>query len=158
MWFLRFFMLLALIVWIGGLVFFAFVEAPALFTVLSSREMAGNVVNRSLTALHWSGLVSGVAFLAASLLYNRMRSAQLKPLAASHILILLMLLLTAISQFAVTPRMRTLRAEMRVIDNLSFDDPRRVAFDNLHQWSTRLEGGVLLLGLGVVGLVARRSN
>jgi uncharacterized membrane protein len=156
--FLKFLMLLALIAWIGGIIFFAFVEAPALFTVLPSREMAGSVVSRSLAALHWMGLVSGVVFLAASLLYNNMRHAQLKPLAAGHILVVLMLLLTAISQFAVTPRMRALRAEMKVIDNISFDDPRREEFDRLHQWSTRLEGGVLLLGIGVVGLAARRSN
>jgi hypothetical protein len=29
-------------------------------------------------------------------------------------------------------------------------------FDRLHAWSTRLEGGVLFLGLGVVILTARR--
>jgi uncharacterized membrane protein len=155
--FLRFLMLLALVVWIGGIVFFAFVEAPALFSVLASREMAGNVVSRSLAALHWAGIVSGLVFLIASLLYNNMRHAQPRPLAAGHILVVLMLLLTAISQFAVTPRMRTLRAEMKAIDNIPFNDPRRVEFDRLHQWSTRLEAGVLLLGVGVLGLVARRN-
>jgi uncharacterized membrane protein len=156
--FLRFLMLLALIVWIGGIVFFAFVEAPALFTVLPSREMAGHVVSRSLTALHWMGLVSGVVFLAASLLYNNLRHAQPRPLAASHILVFLMLLLTAISLFGISRRMRVLRTEMKVIDNIPFNDPRRVEFDRLHEWSTGVEGGVLLLGLGVTGLVARRSN
>jgi uncharacterized membrane protein len=43
-------MLLALIAWIGGLIFFSFVLAPTVFTVLPSREMAGNVVSRSLTS------------------------------------------------------------------------------------------------------------
>jgi len=151
-------MLLALIAWIGGIVFFAFVEAPALFTILPSRELAGNVVSRSLAALHWIGIVAGLVFLAASLFYNQLRHARLKPFSAAHVLIFLMLLLTAVSQFAVTPRMRTLREEMKVIDNLPWNDPRRVEFDRLHQWSTRLEGGVLLLGLGVVGLTARRES
>jgi hypothetical protein len=32
----------------------------------------------------------------------------------------------------------------------------RAEFDRLHEWSTRLEGGVLFLGLGVVILTARR--
>jgi hypothetical protein len=31
----------------------------------------------------------------------------------------------------------------------------RVRFDALHQWSTRIEGGVLLLGLVAVYLVSR---
>jgi uncharacterized membrane protein len=154
--FLKFLMLLALIVWIGGIIFFAMVEAPALFAVLPSREMAGNVVSRSLAALHWMGIVSGVVFLLCSLLYNRLRHAQPKPLAAGHILVLLMLLLTAISQFAITPRMRALRAEMKVIDNLPWNDPRRLEFDRLHSWSTRLEGGVLLLGVAVVGWTAKK--
>jgi hypothetical protein len=32
----------------------------------------------------------------------------------------------------------------------------RSEFDRLHAWSTRIEGGVLLLGLGVVVFTARR--
>jgi hypothetical protein len=45
---------------------------------------------------------------------------------------------------------------MGVIDNVPFTDARRVEFNRLHQWSTRTEGGVLLLGLVVVVLTARR--
>jgi len=42
--FLRYLMLLSLIVWIGGLIFFAFVLAPTAFHVLPSTQLAGNVV------------------------------------------------------------------------------------------------------------------
>jgi hypothetical protein len=154
--FLRFLMLLALIVWIGGIVFFAFVEAPTLFTVLPV-HLAGDVVSASLTRLHWIGLVSGTAFLMASLLYHQCKHARLRPFTASHLLIVLMLALTAISQFRITPRMRTLRTEMQAPDKLA-GDAARLEFDRLHAWSTRLEGGVLLLGIGVVALTARRSS
>ena len=51
--FVRFLMLLSLVVWIGGLIFFAFVLAPTVFAVLPTRQLAGNVVNRSLGILHW---------------------------------------------------------------------------------------------------------
>jgi len=34
------------------------------------------------------------------------------------------------------------------------DNPARMQFDALHVWSTRVEGGVLLLGLVVVYLTA----
>jgi uncharacterized membrane protein len=149
-------MLLALIVWIGGIIFFAFVAAPTLFLVLPSPRMAGDVVSVSLTRLHWIGLISGIAFLVCSMVYNQLKHARLKPFAASHIFIVLMLVLTSISQFSITPRMRDLRTEMQTVNNLAWNDSRRLEFDRLHEWSTRLEGGVLFLGLGVVILTARR--
>ena len=82
MWFFRFLMLLALIVWIGGIIFFAFVLAPTLFTVLPTTQMAGDVVSATLTKLHWMGLVSGIVFLICSLLYNWQKHEQLKLFAA----------------------------------------------------------------------------
>ena len=150
-------MLLALIVWIGGIIFFAFVEAPTLFTVLPTTRLAGDVVSASLTKLHWIGLVSGVVFLVCSLLYNQLKHARPMSFAASHIFVVLMLALTAISQFRTTPKMRSLRAEMQAVDKLPGNDSR-LEFDRLHTWSTRLESGVLLLGLGVVILTARRNS
>jgi hypothetical protein len=156
--FLRFLILLTLIVWIGGIIFFAFVEAPTLFTVLPTTKLAGDVVSASLSKLHWMGLISGVVFLIASLLYNWQKHEQLKPFALSHIFVVVMLALTAHSQFGISPRMRVLRAEMQSSDNSAPNHAQRAEFDHLHEWSTRLEGGVLLLGLGVVFLTARRFD
>ena len=150
-------MLLALVVWIGGIIFFAFVEAPTLFTVLPSTRLAGDVVSPSLNKLHWIGLISGVLFLICSVLYNQLRFERPKLFAAPHLFIVLMLALTAISQFGVTTRMAALRAEMRSADNPPASSSRD-EFDRLHAWSTRLEGGVLLLGIGVVALTARRES
>ena len=155
---LRALMLLALIVWIGGIVFFAFVEAPTVFTVLPTRELAGNVVSRSLAALHWMGLISGLVFLFCSIVYNQMKHADARLFSAAHVLLFVMLALTAVSQFRLTPRMQALRAEMHTIDNVPVSDARRVEFNRLHEWSTRAEGGVLLCGLVVVVLTARRFS
>ena len=82
-------MLLALIVWIGGIVFFAFVEAPTLFSVLPTTKLAGDVVSASLTRLHWMGLISGIVFLSCSLIYNWQKHQQFRPFALSHILAVL---------------------------------------------------------------------
>jgi uncharacterized membrane protein len=150
-------MLLALVVWIGGIIFFAFVDAPTLFTILPTTRLAGDVVSASLTKLHWLGLASGIVFLVCSLLYNQFKHARPKPFASAHMLIVVMLLLTSISQFRITPKMRTLRAEMQAVDKLPGNDPRP-EFDRLHAWSTRLEGGVLLMGIGVVALRARKES
>jgi uncharacterized membrane protein len=152
MWFLRFLMLLALMVWIGGIIFFAFVLAPTLFGVLPTTKLAGDVVNATLTKLHWMGLISGVVFLVCSLLYNWQKYVQLRPFALSHVFIVLMLAFTMVSQFGITPRMRELRSNPAIMDSSA----GRTDFDRLHVWSTRLEGGVLFLGLGVAMLTARR--
>jgi len=152
MWFLRLLMLLALVVWIGGIIFFAFVLAPTLFGVLPTTKLAGDVVNATLSKLHWIGLISGVIFLIASLLYNWQKYVQLRPFALSHVFVVLMIAFTTISQFGITPRMRELRSSPSLMES----SVGRAEFDDLHAWSTRLEGGVLFLGLGVVALTARR--
>ncbi len=154
---LRYFMWLSLIVWLGGIIFFAAVLAPTVFSVLPTRHLAGNVVNRSLHVLHWMGIVSSLVFLVSSLLYYRFSSGTAHLFAARHILLCLMLLLTLISQFGISPKMAALRSSMGDIDTVSVTDPARIAFNSLHVWSTRLEGGVLLLGLVVVYLTSKNS-
>jgi uncharacterized membrane protein len=156
--FLRFLMLLSLIFWIGGLIFFAFVLAPTAFTIpgiLPNTHLAGNVVGRALGKLHWIGLISGVIFLISSLLYSRLTDGTAQVFAVRHVLLCLMLALTLISQFGIIPRMDVLRASLGDVRSASIDNPERVQFDALHIWSTRVEGAVLLLGLVVVYLAAR---
>ncbi len=150
-------MLLALVVWLGGLIFLAFVVAPTAFTpdLLPTRHLAGTIVGRSLGALHWMGIVSGIVFLIASAVYNRMTVGNARPLATRHLLIALMLLLTVVSQFAISPKMLALRAEAGVIDNVPLDSPLRIEFNRLHVWSEKFEQGVFLLGLAALFLTAR---
>lgn len=155
--FLRFLVLLSLVVWLGGLIFLAFVEAPTVFTpgLLPTRHMAGSVVGRSLDALHYMAIVSGIVFLIASMIYSRMTVGNARPLAARHLLIVLMLLLTVISQFAISPKMHAIRNEVGVIDNVPLDSPLRAEFNRLHVWSEKFEQGVFLLGLLALYLTAR---
>ena len=155
--FLRYLMLLSLIVWLGGLIFFSFVLAPTVFAVLPTHQLAGNVVSRSITALHWMGLISGLVFLICSMIYSRVRAGEISPFATRHVLVYFMLALTAVSQFKLFPQMDALRTSMGEIDKVPLTDPARMLFDSLHVWSTRIEVGVLLLGLVLVYVVARRS-
>jgi uncharacterized membrane protein len=153
----RFLMLLALVVWVGGIIFFAFVVAPAAFAVLPSHQMAGNVVNRALPILHWMGIVSGLVFLAAGMVASR-GSGATGSVGTRSLLVAIMVLLTLISQAGVSRRMSVLRAEMGTIDVLARSDPRRAEFNRLHGWSTGIEGTVLALGLVVVYLTAREMR
>ena len=150
MTFLRFLMLLSLVVWIGGIIFFAFVVAPSLFSILPTRQLAGAVVTRCLAALHWIGIGCGLVFLVCSLVQAPARAASLRNGA-----IVAMIALTLVSQLGVARKMERLRQNMGEIDTVAITDARRVQFNALHQWSTRLEVVVLLLGLVTVYDVSR---
>jgi len=152
--FLRFLMLLSLVVWIGGLIFFAFVIAPTAFQVLPNTHLAGNLVGRSLSKLHWIAIISAIVFLISSLLYSYLAKGGAQFFAMRHILICLMLALTLFSQFWIIPRMDTLRAQVGDFASVPLTDPARVQFDALHVWSTRVESAVLLFGLVAVYLTA----
>ena len=100
--FLRYLMVLSLVVWLGGLIFFAFAVAPAAFAVLPTRHLAGNIVGRTIAILHWLGIISGLVFLASSLLYSQLTRGTPHAFAARNIVIVLMLLLTLICYVALT--------------------------------------------------------
>ena len=146
-------MLLALIIWIGGIIFFAFVVAPSLFSILPTRQLAGSVVTRCLGALHWMGIGCGVMFLACSIVQAPARIASFRNGA-----IVGMLALTLIPQVVVGGKMQRLRTDMGEIDSVAVTDVRRVEFNALHQWSTRLEVVVLLLGLMTIFSMARAEG
>jgi len=57
--------------------------------------------------------------------------------------------------FVVASKMEVLRADMGIIDNVPQNDPRRVEFNELHRWSTRLEVGVFAMGLAVLYLTGK---
>jgi len=154
---LRFLMMLSLVIWLGGIIFFAFVLAPTVFSALPTRNLAGMVVSRSLARLHWIGLFSGIAYLVLSLVLSRL-AGSFQPFALRHLLVLLMIALVLIAQFGIAGKMNRLRADMGVIDSVAQDDPRRLEFNRLHLWSTRAEGTILILGLAVLFLTTRRLS
>jgi uncharacterized membrane protein len=156
--FLRYLNLLSLVVWVGGLIFFAFVLAPTVFSVLPTHQLAGNVVNRSLWILHGIGLACGFVFAATSLISARVMEGAAQPFAARNLLIYGMILLTLVGMFGLQSRMSVLRQEMGIIDDVPQNDARRLEFNRLHVWSTRLEGAVLLAGLALLYLTSRRLS
>jgi len=152
--FLRFLMLLSLVVWIGGIIFFAMM-APAAFHVIPTRLLAGTLVGNLLAKLHWIAIGSGIVFLVSSIIYSQMADGTAHVFALRHVLVCLMLALTLVSQFGITPRMATLRTQVSSFDTpATLSEPARVEFDALHQWSTRVEVTVLLLGIVVIWLTA----
>ncbi len=146
---LRYLMVLSLVVWIGGIIFFA-IMAPTAFHLLPTRLMAGTLVGSLLNKLHWIAIGSGIVFLISSLAYNSITQGSANLFAFRHVLICLMLVLTLVSQFGITPRMIALRTQVGTFDSTTLDTAARLQFDALHVWSTRVEVTVLILGLIVI--------
>ena len=71
--FLRFLMLLSLVVWIGGLIFLHLLwrQPYSKLGFFPSHQLAGNVVNRSLGLLHGMAIVCGIVFAVTSMIDSR---------------------------------------------------------------------------------------
>jgi hypothetical protein len=153
--FLRFLEFLGLGVWLGSDVFLSFVVAPGAFRVLASRDQAGAIVGFSLTRMHLGGILCGVVFLLARLLRTRSPSSLA---AAPAICVLVMIILTAVSQYTVSDKMAALRMKMGSIEATDLSSPLLAEFTRLHGISVGLESGVLLAGFAALLLLVREVS
>ena len=157
---LRALRLFAMVAWVGGLIFFAFVVAPVAFHSLPSTHEAGIVVGGTLRVLHWIGLIGGAVFyVATAILWLRAEVSARVGFAIQLTLTGIMLAATAYSQFRILPAMdRDRDLAGGVVETAPADNAGRVDFERLHVLSERLEGAVLLCGIGVVFLLSRESQ
>jgi Domain of unknown function (DUF4149) len=152
---IRTLVLLALIVWLGGIIFFPVVAQVTFTQPGIDSHTAGTIVGTLLRILNGMGLVSGIVLLALLALAPAWGIFKARPALAAMILVLVMVGLTAYSQYGIIPAMEKDRLAVGgVIDAAAQDNPARVDFNRLHQRSTHVEGAVLLLGLVSVVLVA----
>lgn len=127
---------LILSVWFGASVLFIAVVAPAAFEVVSSRELAGTLVTKTLEQIDLFGLVFGPVLLLTLLAGWAGLGVPLKMRALFAIL---MTGATAASGRWLTPEMVRLRAAMgRKIEDVAATDPLKIEFTRLHQVSTGL--------------------
>jgi hypothetical protein len=154
---------LVLGLWLGALVFFGAVLAPIAFSQLpplfatpaAGIHAAGMIVGGSLVRLHWIGLFCGLIFLVVSVLAR----AHYRTIIPQAVLVLVMMLLTAYSQFSIIPRMDTARESVGGnVEAVAANNPGRQIFDRLHQRSVHVEGLVLLCGVGALVATAHWSR
>jgi hypothetical protein len=148
----RFLQFFSLGTWVGSILFFSAIVAPAAFTLLSSNQ-AGNLVSLTLGRLHWVGMVCGAVYLVTTAAAARSAAALVRP---APLLVLLMIVLTFVSQFWVSGTMAALRAQMGSLEAAPASDALRASFDRLHRISVRLEVGVLLAGLAALWFTSRQ--
>ena len=133
--------------------FLSFVVAPGAFRVLApNRDQAGAIVGFSLTRMHLGGIVLGTVFLLVRLARARSFVSLVSPAA---LCVVLMIALTAISQYTVSAKMAVLRVQMGSIQASAADSPLLAEFSRLHQISVSLESGVLLAGFAAMYLMVR---
>jgi len=153
--FLRTVEFLCLGIWLGSDVFLSFVVAPGAFSVLASRDQAGAMVGFALTRMHLVGVILGVVLLGARLIRTR-NFANFFGLAA--LCVMLMIVLTVVSQHTVSAKMAALRVQMGSIQAAAADSPLLAEFSRLHRVSVSLESGVLLAGFVAMYLMVRELS
>lgn len=119
--------------WFGAAVFFIAVAQTA-FALAPTRELAGSFVSRNLAILNYSGLIIGLIALATSFIAAGKTNRVM--LWTERFLLLILTAACAVGQFVIALWLSFVKAQMgRPIDELAADDPLRLQFNNLHEYS-----------------------
>ena len=150
---LRFLQIFSLGTWVGSIVYFI-VFTAGIFPVVNNNDLTGALVGYALGRLHVMGIIAGVVYLLATVAAEKSVGALVQPAA---LLVFLMIVCTMASQYGIIARMDALKLQMGSVSATPADNPLRVAFDRLHQYSVRIESVVLLSGIAALVLAARRK-
>lgn len=149
---------LAISLWLGSMAGFGVLTAPALFRIVPSRQMAGNVAGAVIGNIDRLGLAAGVVIL-ATLLWTAARLGGRAVGWPRPALIAVMLLLTLASATVVRGGLDAAQAKMdRPIEQYAATDPLRVGYNRWHNLSTRIYSGIFLLGASYVVIAAWRRE
>ena len=111
----------------------------------------------TLSVINVAGFVIGVAVLLTFAVRWSHRMS-LRVLIV-FICVVITTLATGLGHWLIAARMRALRIEMKLpIDQVAFDDPRRLAFQHLHGYSVTALGIAMIAALIAVILVSREPR
>ncbi len=148
---------LLLALWLGAACFFSFAVAPSAFGVLPSRDLAGSVVSRTLLIVNLSGIVIGAFLLLTSFLPSR--NAKTFAVWIERLLLAILTLAGIIGQFVIGLWMSQLRTAVgKTIEELAEDDPTRLQFNQLHEYSIYVLGGGMIAAVLCYFLLSYRSR
>jgi len=159
---LRYVYILALVIWLGGMVILGALVAPTTFQVLEAiepstgRALAGEVFGVTIARFHY------VAYAAGGLLLTTLAAMMcLSPKPAGYAvrtaLVSLMLTAALFSGLVVLTRIDVIQREVDgLVSDLPAGDTRRLEFDELHLLSTRLMMLNMIGGLALLYWEARK--
>ena len=147
---IRFIHLSSLVVWIGSIVFFSFIAAPCIFKALP-RETAGDVVGE-IFPKYW--LIGYICSIAALLTLAYMSAYEKSVPVIKISLLVLMTLITFYSGLAVGNKARSIKAEIKAVEDPTKKESLRAEFKSLHLKSVILNIALLILGIVFLFLTA----
>jgi hypothetical protein len=149
--------LLIIAVWLGAAVFFSFSVAPGAFRVLPTRELAGLTVQHNLMIVNYAGMVVGLLTFLTSFAGNSGRAVFF--VWAERVFLVLVVAACAVGQFAIGWWIQMVRTEIgRPIDELAVDDPVRIKFNDIHEYSVWLLVTAMIAALLAFFIISARNH
>ena len=152
---LRYLYVVALVVWVGGLIVAGAIVAPSVFGVLQGwnaaegRVLAGRVFGEVLLRLTWLSYAMGAVMFITLTLHRLLGSRPLKYGVRVGIMTLMLLMMFALG-FYILPQINSIQADVSgPVNALLETDARRVEFDRLHGLSNILFSITALGGLAL---------
>ena len=137
--------LAALGCWFGGIVFFSFFTAPAVFTVLPRPE-AGQLISTIFPRYYMLGYIAGTVSLVLAIYLTAVRGPRIW-WGGTTLALAIALGITFYAGRVILPRADAIRT---VNEDPNPDPARKAEFDKLHGMSVTLNGAVLLLSLAAI--------
>ena len=144
-------LIFALALFLGGGVFWAFVAAPAVFTLAPTRELAGQLASAMLGRFERIAQGCLLAIAGLELLRVTERATQAELLRAA--LAGTMVALSLYSTLAIRPAIRRARASVPDLDALGSEHPSRRRLGRLHAQAYLCLLGELLAGAFLLALL-----
>jgi uncharacterized membrane protein len=161
---LRYAYVLALVVWLGGMLALGAIVAPATFQVLQAsapeigRTLAGDLFGQILARFHYVAYACGGVML-ITLAVIAILGPRPRAFAVRLAVIATMLLIALYSGVIVLRTIDAIQLEIgRLPSLLPPGDARRIRFDELHQLSTRLMMANILGALALLYWEARDDS
>jgi len=161
MFLLRYLYVVALVLWVGGLVAAGALVAPSVFGVLQAwnasegRVLAGQVFGDVLIRVTWLSYAMG-AIMFVTLTLHRLLGARPVKYGVRVGIMAMMLLLMLATGFWLIPQVNAIQAQVTgPVSALAATDPLRVQFDRLHGISNILYSITALGGLALCFWEAR---
>jgi len=158
---LRYLYVVALVLWVGGLVAAGVLVAPSVFGVLQSwdasegRMLAGQVFGDVLRRLTWLSYAMAVIMFVTLTLHRLLGARPLRYGLRVGIMTMMMLLMMAIGLYLL-PGVNAIQAQVTgPVSQLAAADPLRVEFERLHGLSNILFSITALGGLALCWWEAR---
>ncbi len=141
--FIHFVYILSLVSWVGSIVFFSFFTAPVIFKLLD-REKAGEVVGVIFPKYYFLGYVCAVMTLLSLLVSTQ------ELFGPKQILLFIMIVGWFYAGLVASPKSRNLKTLRQSAGSAEEKELYEVKFKKVHSLAVKLNGTVLLAGLGLL--------